>query len=161
MPAIEIPTAGAHSRVSRQRKRKEPEIVDERTARLQKRMVSTFIGRMYYVNTCVLLCLCSQQSRGRILDVSASFVVQVKNRESAARSRARKQEYTAQLEVQVAKLRQENRLLLEKASFLAIWRPWQASLTLDVHISGYYCLAHIKPMATQCCMKTSNLVQLR
>lgn len=42
--------------------------------------------------------------------------MQVKNRESAARSRARKQEYTAQLEVQVAKLRQENRLLLEKVS---------------------------------------------
>ena len=40
----------------------------------------------------------------------------MKNRESAARSRARKQEYTAQLEVQVAKLREENRLLLEKVS---------------------------------------------
>ena len=40
--------------------------------------------------------------------------LQVKNRQSAARSRARKQEYTAQLEVQVAKLREENRLLLEK-----------------------------------------------
>lgn len=48
--------------------------------------------------------------------MSLLLSVQVKNRESAARSRARKQEYTAQLEVQVAKLREENRLLLEKVS---------------------------------------------
>ena len=40
--------------------------------------------------------------------------LQVKNRESAARSRARKQEYTAQLEVQVAELKEENRRLMEK-----------------------------------------------
>lgn len=46
--------------------------------------------------------------------------VQVKNRESAARSRARKQEYTAQLEVQVAKLREENRLLLEKVCYMIL-----------------------------------------
>jgi len=49
-------------RAGRQRKRKDPDVVDERTARLQKRMV--------------------------------------KNRESAARSRARKQQYTAELELQ-------------------------------------------------------------
>ena len=39
MPEIEVPVAGVHSRAGRQRKRKEPEVVDERTARLQKRMV--------------------------------------------------------------------------------------------------------------------------
>lgn len=49
-------------RGGRQRKRKDPDVVDERTARLQKRMV--------------------------------------KNRESAARSRQRKQQYTAELELQ-------------------------------------------------------------
>lgn len=42
MPEIEVPTAGVHSRAGRQRKRKEPEVVDERTARLQKRMVTVF-----------------------------------------------------------------------------------------------------------------------
>lgn len=40
MPEIEVPVAGVHSRAGRQRKRKEPEVVDERTARLQKRMVN-------------------------------------------------------------------------------------------------------------------------
>ncbi len=55
-PPPPVPRAG------RQRKRKDPDVVDERTARLQKRMV--------------------------------------KNRESAARSRQRKQQYTAELETQ-------------------------------------------------------------
>lgn len=40
--------------------------------------------------------------------------VQVKNRESAARSRARKQEYTASLEAQVEELKAANRELLER-----------------------------------------------
>lgn len=35
-------------------------------------------------------------------------MLQIKNRESAARSRARRQEYTASLEQQVAALRQQN-----------------------------------------------------
>jgi hypothetical protein len=39
---------------------------------------------------------------------------QVKNRESAARSRARKQQYTASLEEQVEQLKAANRELLEK-----------------------------------------------
>lgn len=38
----------------------------------------------------------------------------IKNRESAARSRARRQEYTATLETQVETLKQQNRLLREK-----------------------------------------------
>ncbi|CAL5224566.1 g7271 [Coccomyxa viridis] len=38
----------------------------------------------------------------------------VKNRESAARSRARKQQYTAELEVQVEELKATNKMLLEK-----------------------------------------------
>ncbi|EIE19095.1 hypothetical protein COCSUDRAFT_67968 [Coccomyxa subellipsoidea C-169] len=68
---------GAAARAARQRKRKaEPEVMDERTQRLQKRMV--------------------------------------KNRESAARSRQRKQEYTATLEQQVDELKQQNRELLER-----------------------------------------------
>lgn len=61
---------------ARQRKRKDPEVVDERTMRMQKRMV--------------------------------------KNRESAARSRQRKQEYTADLEEQVNQLKEQNRLLLQR-----------------------------------------------
>ena len=40
--------------------------------------------------------------------------MQVKNRESAARSRQRKQEYTADLEEQVNQLKEQNRLLLQK-----------------------------------------------
>ena len=55
-PPPPVPRAG------RNRKRKDPDVVDERTARLQKRMV--------------------------------------KNRESAARSRQRKQQYTSELEAQ-------------------------------------------------------------
>ncbi|CAL8464635.1 g4170 [Coccomyxa elongata] len=71
------PSPGAAARAARQRKRKaEPEVMDERTQRLQKRMV--------------------------------------KNRESAARSRQRKQQYTASLEQQVDELKQQNRELLEK-----------------------------------------------
>lgn len=38
----------------------------------------------------------------------------MKNRESAARSRARKQQYTAELEVQVEELKAANKVLLEK-----------------------------------------------
>ncbi|KAF9621600.1 hypothetical protein IFM89_023775 [Coptis chinensis] len=38
----------------------------------------------------------------------------IKNRESAARSRARKQAYTMQLEAEVAKLKEENNELLKK-----------------------------------------------
>ena len=38
----------------------------------------------------------------------------MKNRESAARSRARKQEYTTQLEQQVEELKAANRELLER-----------------------------------------------
>jgi hypothetical protein len=77
MPDIEDPTGDTPPRGGRQRRRKiDPEEVDDRTARQQKRMV--------------------------------------KNRESAARSRARKQEYTAQLEVRVAQLEEQNRRLLEK-----------------------------------------------
>lgn len=41
-------------------------------------------------------------------------VMQVKNRESAARSRQRKQEYTADLEEQVNQLKEQNRLLLQR-----------------------------------------------
>ena len=40
--------------------------------------------------------------------------VQVKNRESAARSRQRKQEYTADLEDQVNQLKDQNRELLQR-----------------------------------------------
>lgn len=58
----------------------------------------------------------------QIVLTSLLIPAQVKNRESAARSRARKQEYTAQLEVQVAKLREENRLLLEKVSVARLSR---------------------------------------
>ncbi|KAL3155451.1 Alpha-L-arabinofuranosidase [Trebouxia sp. C0009 RCD-2024] len=61
---------------ARQRKRKDPEVVDERTMRMQKRMV--------------------------------------KNRESAARSRQRKQEYTADLEEQVNQLKEQNKALLQR-----------------------------------------------
>lgn len=42
------------------------------------------------------------------------LMMQVKNRESAARSRARKQEYTTQLEIKVEELKQQNRELLQK-----------------------------------------------
>jgi hypothetical protein len=49
--------------------------------------------------------------------------VQVKNRESAARSRARKQEYTLQLETQVAQLQEENRILLEKVNYTKSYTP--------------------------------------
>ena len=55
MPAIESPPPGAHARASRQRKRKEPEVVDERTARLQKRMVSLTlvnVGAHFYELWC-------------------------------------------------------------------------------------------------------------
>lgn len=48
---------------------------------------------------------------------SASFLhfpVQVKNRESAARSRQRKQEYTADLEEQVNQLKDQNKALLQR-----------------------------------------------
>ncbi|BDA49485.1 probable ABSCISIC ACID-INSENSITIVE 5-like protein 2 [Coccomyxa sp. Obi] len=80
LPAQQPPaktSPGAAARAARQRKRKaEPEVMDERTQRLQKRMV--------------------------------------KNRESAARSRQRKQQYTASLEQQVDELKQQNRELLEK-----------------------------------------------
>lgn len=57
-----VPPPPPVPRAGRNRKRKDPDVVDERTARLQKRMV--------------------------------------KNRESAARSRQRKQQYTAELESQ-------------------------------------------------------------
>ena len=57
-----VPPPPPVPRGGRNRKRKDPDVVDERTARLQKRMV--------------------------------------KNRESAARSRARKQQYTTELESQ-------------------------------------------------------------
>ncbi|KAK9813981.1 hypothetical protein WJX73_007840 [Symbiochloris irregularis] len=63
-------------RAPRQRKRKEIDVVDERSERMQKRMV--------------------------------------KNRESAARSRQRKQQYTYDLEAQVENLKLQNRQLLEK-----------------------------------------------
>lgn len=42
------------------------------------------------------------------------FSVQVKNRESAARSRQRKQEYTADLEEQVNQLKEQNKALLQR-----------------------------------------------
>ncbi|KAK9843760.1 hypothetical protein WJX81_005117 [Elliptochloris bilobata] len=71
-----VPPPPPVPRGGRQRKRKDPDVVDERTARLQKRMV--------------------------------------KNRESAARSRARKQQYTTELETQVEELKSINRELLEQ-----------------------------------------------
>lgn len=63
-------------RTARQRKRKDIDVVDERSDRMAKRMV--------------------------------------KNRESAARSRQRKQQYTYDLEAQVENLKLQNRQLLEK-----------------------------------------------
>ncbi|XP_057973001.1 bZIP transcription factor 46-like isoform X2 [Malania oleifera] len=45
----------------------------------------------------------------------------IKNRESAARSRARKQAYTMELEAEVAKLKEENQELQKKQVFLWIW----------------------------------------
>lgn len=68
----------------------------------------------------------------------------MKNRESAARSRARKQEYTAQLEVQVAKLRQENRLLLEKvvhSTTTVTWAndtAWAVLPAVFIHRTGVH-----------------------
>ena len=43
-----------------------------------------------------------------------NLFVQVKNRESAARSRQRKQEYTADLEEQVNQLKEQNKALLQR-----------------------------------------------
>ena len=48
------------------------------------------------------------------LCLTSHIFVQVKNRESAARSRQRKQEYTADLEEQVNLLKEENKALLQK-----------------------------------------------
>lgn len=61
-------------------------------------------------------CTCGELALASILrNVSLlNFVVQVKNRESAARSRQRKQEYTADLEEQVNQLKEQNKALLQR-----------------------------------------------
>ncbi|MBA0746185.1 hypothetical protein Gogos_008725 [Gossypium gossypioides] len=48
----------------------------------------------------------------------------IKNRESAARSRARKQAYTTELEAEVAKLKEENQVLQKKHSVIVVSLYW-------------------------------------
>ena len=52
-------------------------------------------------------------------------LVQVKNRESAARSRQRKQAYTSELEEKVEQLQQQNADLLQKVGNLVSSWPWR------------------------------------
>lgn len=63
MPEIEVPVAGVHSRAGRQRKRKEPEVVDERTARLQKRMVRFWPCHWYQACLLLYVTACSLQKQ--------------------------------------------------------------------------------------------------
>ena len=56
MPVIEAAPLGAHARTNRQRKRKEPDVVDERTARLQKRMVGHIAVEPCPLNILLLPC---------------------------------------------------------------------------------------------------------
>ena len=48
-----------------------------------------------------------------------SFFLQIKNRESAARSRAKRVEYTSALEAQVEQLREQNKALRTKVITVA------------------------------------------
>ncbi|XP_051151065.1 bZIP transcription factor 23-like [Andrographis paniculata] len=55
----------------------------------------------------------------------------IKNRESAARSRARKQAYTMELEAEVAKLKEENEMLMKKQAEIMEMQKNQALETMN------------------------------
>eukprot|EP00891_Asterochloris_glomerata_P006713 jgi/Astpho2/6713/Aster-x1395 len=89
----------------RQRKRKEIDVVDDKTLRLQKRMMKK--RPISVPNTCPATFIPLNPAAEEALHL-------VKNRESAARSRQRKQAYTSELEEKVEQLQQQNADLLQK-----------------------------------------------
>lgn len=65
----------------------------------------------------------------------------IKNRESAARSRARKQAYTMELEAEVAKLKEQNEELMKKqAEIMEMQKNQVLELISDQHVAKKRCL---------------------
>ncbi|XP_068641221.1 ABSCISIC ACID-INSENSITIVE 5-like protein 5 [Aristolochia californica] len=86
-------------------------------------------------------------NRGRKCSGAVEKVVErrqrrmIKNRESAARSRARKQAYTMELEAEVAKLKEDNQLLLKKQTELLEMQKNQVlEMINQQHVSKKRCL---------------------